>query len=66
MNSDLEKTNDVGDRARIILSEIVESYLNKGTPVSSKIISRTSSKWCFVIHESQNWRNTCNVRWISF
>ncbi|MBV69007.1 MAG: heat-inducible transcription repressor HrcA [Pelagibacterales bacterium] len=39
MNSDLEKINDVGDRARIILSEIVESYLNKGTPVSSKIIS---------------------------
>ena len=41
MNSDLEKINDVGDRARIILSEIVESYLNKGTPVSSKIISET-------------------------
>ena len=40
MNSDLEKNNDVGDRARIILSEIVESYLNKGTPVSSKVISR--------------------------
>ena len=30
MNSDLEKINDVGDRARVILSEIVESYLNKG------------------------------------
>ena len=40
MNSDLEKNNDIGDRARIILSEIVESYLNKGTPVSSKIISQ--------------------------
>ena len=36
MNSDLEKINDIGDRARVILSEIVESYLNKGTPVSSK------------------------------
>ena len=39
MNSNLENISDVGDRARIILSEIVASYLHTGPPVSSKVIS---------------------------
>ena len=39
MNSNLENISDVGNRARIILSEIVDSYLNTGNPVSSKVIS---------------------------
>ena len=39
MNSNLEHIDDVGNRARVILSEIVDSYLNTGNPVSSKLIS---------------------------
>jgi len=41
MNSNLENITDVDDRARVILSEIVDSYLNNGNPVSSKIISHS-------------------------
>ena len=41
MNSNLEHLTDVGNRARIILSEIVDSYLNTGSPVSSKVISES-------------------------
>ena len=39
MNSNLEHIDDVGNRARVILSEIVDAYLNTGNPVSSKLIS---------------------------
>ncbi|MEC8100263.1 MAG: heat-inducible transcriptional repressor HrcA [Pseudomonadota bacterium] len=40
MNSKLENINYIGDRARIILSEIVDSYLSTGSPVSSKVIAK--------------------------
>ena len=33
------KTLDIENRAKIILSEVVETYLNHGQPVSSKVIS---------------------------
>ena len=39
MNSNLEHIDDVRNRARVILSEIVDAYLNTGNPVSSKLIS---------------------------
>lgn len=41
MNSDLDNIINIDDRARIILSELIDSYLNTGTPVSSKVISES-------------------------
>ena len=31
--------SEIGNRAKTILSEVIEVYLKKGTPVSSKLIS---------------------------
>ncbi len=40
MNYDNNKSGEIDNRAKEILSEIVESYLNKGSPVSSKELSQ--------------------------
>ncbi len=40
MNFNNNKSSEIDSRAKIILSEIVESYLNNGNPVSSKEVSQ--------------------------
>ena len=39
MNKNKKDIYDIGNRAKKILSEVIEAYLNNGQPVSSKIIS---------------------------
>lgn len=43
MKSKFKEETSIGIRAKAILAEVVESYLNNGQPVSSKIISETLS-----------------------
>ena len=40
MKYDNNKSGEIDNRAKVILGEIVESYLNNGSPVSSKEISQ--------------------------
>ncbi len=39
MTDELKKDSGIGERARSILAKVVESYLNQGHPISSKLIS---------------------------
>ncbi len=39
MSEELKKDSGIGKRARSILAKVVESYLNQGHPISSKLIS---------------------------
>ena len=39
MKSKIKDISEIGIRAKAILAEVVEVYLNQGSPVSSKLIS---------------------------
>ena len=39
MKNKNKDVSEIGNRAKIILSEVIEVYLKQGTPVSSKLIS---------------------------
>ena len=39
MKNKSKDVSEIGNRAKTILSEVIEVYLRQGTPVSSKLIS---------------------------
>ena len=49
IENNLKTDNSIGIRAKSILAEVVESYLNNGQPVSSKIISEKLTLQCLTL-----------------